>query len=342
MRRQWALAIVVAFVAGSLMTGTMASADTDTFSVDSFFDVFYEFTLNPDRCEASLFPKVTEDLSDTKCVPKSEFVVDSFFDVFYEIDTSLRTVQTEILSLQFQVDSFFDVFFDVAADGTRNTIEPLVQLFGDPDFLFGDPDFQVDSFFDIFVVLDKRDRHFDTEILSMDLRVSSLEDTQTQASTTAAFIKIGDIKGESVESSHKEWSDLLSFDQGQSVTAPSGEGRRRASVSLGDVVVVKELDKASPKIAEAVLTGEVFPKVEIELTATFGDDTRRLVYYSYELVNVRVTSYNISGSGQGDDVPTENFSLNFEEIKVTYTEYDSDGNSKGDVEYTWNVEEGES
>ena len=108
---------------------------------------------------------------------------------------------------------------------------------------------------------------------------------------------------------------------------------------LGDVDVVKELDKASPKIAEAVLTGKVFPKVEIHVTASYGD-VGRFVYYAYELTNVRVTSYNIGGSGH--DVPTENFSLNFEEIKVTYTERDSDGNAKGNVEYTWNVEEGQS
>ena len=84
-----------------------------------------------------------------------------------------QQIDTEIVALSLQVDSFFDVFFDVAADGTRNTIEPLVQLFGDPDFLFGDPNFQVDSFFDVFVVIDERGRHFDTEIVSMQLRGGS-------------------------------------------------------------------------------------------------------------------------------------------------------------------------
>lgn len=338
MRRQLALAIVVAFVGGSLMTGTMASADTDTFSVDSFFDVFYEFTFNPDRCEASEFPKVTGDLSDTKCVPKSDFQVDSFFDVFYEIDTSLRTVQTEMLSLQLTStdpatgaipDSFFDVWTEISVHN-EDVADLQRQLDGHVTVLKAKDDGH-----------DKDIARIDTEILSMDLRVSDLEDNPPQASTTAAFIKIGDIEGESDESPHKEWSNLLSFDQGQSVSSPSTESRRLADVTLGDVVVVKWVDKASPKIAEAVLTGEVFPEVEIELTASFGE-AERLVYYAYELTNVRVTSYNISGPGQGDDVPLEEFSLNFEEIKVTYTEYDSDGNSKGDVEYIWNIEEGQS
>ena len=55
-----------------------------------------------------------------------------------------------------------------------------------------------------------------------------------------------------------------------------------------------------------------------------------------------VTSYDISGSGQSEEVPMETFSLNFEEIKVTYTECDREGKSKGNVEYSWKVEEGES
>jgi len=66
-----------------------------------------------------------------------------------------------------------------------------------------------------------------------------------------------------------------------------------------------------------------------------------VTYYAYELKNVLVTSYSVGGSGQSDDVPMEQFSLNYEEIKVTYTENDSKGKKKGNVEYSWKVEEGE-
>jgi type VI protein secretion system component Hcp len=55
-----------------------------------------------------------------------------------------------------------------------------------------------------------------------------------------------------------------------------------------------------------------------------------------------VTSYSVSGAGQSEDVPMEDFSLNYEEIKVTYTEHDSKGKKKGNIEYSWKVEEGES
>ena len=44
---------------------------------------------------------------------------------------------------------------------------------------------------------------------------------------------------------------------------------------------------------------------------------------------------------EAEEVPVEDFALNFEEIKVTYTENDSAGKKKGNVEYSWKVEKGE-
>ncbi len=156
----------------------------------------------------------------------------------------------------------------------------------------------------------------------------------------AAYIKFDGIDGESEHKSHKSWSDLMSF--GQMVHKPGAGGtgaqRRRGSVMLEDLQCAKLLDKASCKIAEAVCLGRVFPKVEIEVTVSTTDAGQE-TYYRYELKNVLVSSYNVSGGGQ--DKPSEDFSLNFEEIKVTYTEMDSKGKKKGNIEYGWKVEEGE-
>ena len=159
----------------------------------------------------------------------------------------------------------------------------------------------------------------------------------------AAYIKFADVDGEATDKDHKGWTDLLSFSQGltQPGSGATGATRGRGDVIVEDIACVKELDKSSPKIAEAVCKGKVFPKVEIHLTASYTDAGRQ-TYYAYELENVLVTSYNISGDGQGESVPTENFSLNFEKIKTTYTECGTDGKKKGNVEYSWKVQEGES
>ena len=158
----------------------------------------------------------------------------------------------------------------------------------------------------------------------------------------AAYIKFDGVDGEAQDKDHKNWSDLASF--GQSMTQPGGGAtgatRRRGDVICDDLSCVKELDKSSPKIAESVCNGKIYPKVEIHMTAS-TTDAGRVTYYAYELKNVMVTSYNIGGDGQSESVPTENFSLNFEEIEVTYSEVDSEGKSKGNVAYSWKVEEGE-
>lgn len=158
----------------------------------------------------------------------------------------------------------------------------------------------------------------------------------------AAFIKFDGVDGEAQDKSHKGWSDILSFSQGlsQPGAGATGPTRRRGDVIVHDIQVTKELDKASCKLAESICLGKVFPKVEIHLTASYTD-AGRVTYYAYELKKVLVTSYNVGGSGQSEDVPTESFSLNFEEIKVTYTENDSAGKKKGNIEYKWKVEEAE-
>jgi type VI secretion system secreted protein Hcp len=159
----------------------------------------------------------------------------------------------------------------------------------------------------------------------------------------AAYIKFDGIEGESKDKDHAGWSDLLSFSQGltQPGSNATGPTRRRGDVIVGDLQCSKELDKASPKIAESICKGKVFSKARIHLTASYTDAGRE-TYYTYELTNVLVTSYHIGGNGQSESVPTERFSLNFEEIKTTYTEADGAGKKKGNVEYAWKVEEGRS
>jgi type VI protein secretion system component Hcp len=56
-----------------------------------------------------------------------------------------------------------------------------------------------------------------------------------------------------------------------------------------------------------------------------------------------VSSYSVRAPdpGSSDAVPREEISLNFEEIKVTYSKAASKGMSKGKVESSWKVEAGE-
>lgn len=184
---------------------------------------------------------------------------------------------------------------------------------------------------------------------------------------SSAYVKFEGIDGESLSIGHDRWSEIISFSQPISKpdSGATGATRRVGDVFLEDIVIVKQVDKASPKLAEAICKGQVFPKVEIHLTGPSEGSTCQGTFYAYELTNVMITNYEVSGSNplayaliapapdttmpssgpfivQAVDAPLEALSLNFEEIKVTYTECDSSGQSKGNVEYSWKVEEGES
>lgn len=157
----------------------------------------------------------------------------------------------------------------------------------------------------------------------------------------ALYIKFDGIDGEANDKDHSKWSDVKSFNWGlhKAGAGQTGQSRRRGAVTVEDVVVTKEYDKSSPKLAQAVCEGKVFAKVEIHDTATYGDGNRAVIL-KYELKNVMVSSHSVMAHSDGDAIPLETMSLNFEEVKQTYVEYDAKGGKKGNVEMTWKVEEG--
>ncbi|HEX9890070.1 MAG TPA: type VI secretion system tube protein Hcp [Nitriliruptorales bacterium] len=160
------------------------------------------------------------------------------------------------------------------------------------------------------------------------------------AAAVTMYIKIGDIKGESTDAAHGEWIDLQSVSH--SIQRPSGSNtgatRQRSSATFGDIVCVKQLDKSTPKLMESISSGRNHATTMVELLRDVGSDAPPAVYLKIELTNVQITSYDLNGSTGA--VPTESFSLNYEEIKVTYTPYDDTGKAGGKVEYSWKVEEG--
>ncbi len=155
----------------------------------------------------------------------------------------------------------------------------------------------------------------------------------------AAFARYDGVDGESVDAHHDRWIDVLSLDWGvhKPGGASTGQSRRRGAAVVEDMILTFEYEKACPKLLEKCLKGEVVPKLDIELTATYGG--ARVTYLKYELTNVVVTSYQINASGNDEDgPPVVAVASNFEEVKVTYTEFDDTGTVKGNVETEHTVE----
>lgn len=177
-------------------------------------------------------------------------------------------------------------------------------------------------------------------ILTFSMMMFSLVASPADA---AAFVKYDGIDGESVDREHKGWIDVLSWSWGSVREDRSGRrssGQAPRAGSSGDISVTKQMDKASPKLAEACASGARARKVEIHLSAGGSDRGRSTTYLTYVLKDVMISSCQPSGTA-GGDTPTETITLNFTEIEWTYQEARRGERSPGNVETEWKVEEGE-
>ena len=143
------------------------------------------------------------------------------------------------------------------------------------------------------------------------------------------YLYIKEVPGECTEVNHDGWIEVSSmyFGAHEPEGGARGNSRRRGAVIVEDLEMTKELDKSSPKIAEAVCEGKNFPKVEIDVISSTVVGPQSLV--KYELKNVVFKSYWHSAD-VGEDVSTEDvFTMSFEEITMAYTEYDDTGKPMG-------------
>lgn len=76
-----------------------------------------------------------------------------------------------------------------------------------------------------------------------------------------AFLKIDTIPGESTAPGHQGWMDIESFSWG----ATPATARTASKCSLHSLTITKKLDKASPMMAQAAMTGMLLPAVTVEV-----------------------------------------------------------------------------
>jgi type VI secretion system secreted protein Hcp len=138
------------------------------------------------------------------------------------------------------------------------------------------------------------------------------------------FLHIDGIPGESTDSGHADWIVIESFSQSltreHGTTSVSGGSRFRGRAQLGDVVVTKRLDKASPKLAEAVCTGNRIPSAVLQLHQSLGS---RVQFYALTFSNVVIQSCELAGrSTDSEPLPAETVSFSYGSIRWQYIEVD--------------------
>ena len=154
------------------------------------------------------------------------------------------------------------------------------------------------------------------------------------------FLKLSTIPGESQDDKHKDWIEVLSFSFGASQSSAgersTGGAASSQRVSMQDFSIVKQLDKASPKLFLACCKGEHIPEVKLELCRATGDKSK---YMEYKMTDVLISSFRKGAASQGGEgLPMEEVAFNFGKIEWTYTATDhKTGKPSGDVKANWDL-----
>jgi type VI secretion system secreted protein Hcp len=147
----------------------------------------------------------------------------------------------------------------------------------------------------------------------------------------AMFLKLDGIKGESTDSKHKDEIEVISFQFGLTADhSLSGSGAIRiAAPTCEGFSITKTLDKSSPPLASAAMTGKVIKTGTVTLSQEGKSDT---VYYTMILTDVVVASF--AQSGREGAVPVEEVSFLARQLELRYRPLSDKGTPGSEVRAT--------
>lgn len=151
-------------------------------------------------------------------------------------------------------------------------------------------------------------------------------------------LKSPDIPGESTDKDHPQWIELTGYhhdiEQPRSASASTAGGHAVGRSEHADIMVVKEVDLASPMLCEAASGGRTFESATIEFFRSSGDGSR-VKYLEIQLLCVMVSRVSV---GFDDSMlPVETISLRYGAVEWKYTKQGVDGRSRGVTRGAWSL-----
>jgi type VI secretion system secreted protein Hcp len=147
------------------------------------------------------------------------------------------------------------------------------------------------------------------------------------------FAKLGDIKGESLDSKHKDEIEVLSFSWGvtNAGSMAHGSGGGEGKATFHDLSFVHNIDKASPILMQACATGAHIKEATItHRKAGKGQQEFMIV----KMNDVIITGVTHGGSGDG---ASENVSMAFAKVAVEYKPQKPDGSLDAGIHFKYDM-----
>lgn len=151
------------------------------------------------------------------------------------------------------------------------------------------------------------------------------------------FLKLDGIPGESTDSKHKNEIDIESWSWGESNSGAQGGGGGGGAgkVSMQDFHFTMKVNKASPKLFLACATGQHI-KDALLVCRKAGKEQQE--YLKIKFSDLLVSSYQTGGASESV-VPTEQISLNFAKIELSYAPQKPDGKLDSPVVHNYSLKE---
>jgi type VI secretion system secreted protein Hcp len=148
------------------------------------------------------------------------------------------------------------------------------------------------------------------------------------------FAKIGDIKGESLDSKHKDEIEVLSFSWGVanpgSVTHGGGGGAGKPTFQ--DLSIVHHIDKATPALLKACATGTHLKDATITHRKAGKGQQEYLIV---KLNDIIITA--VSHGGTAGQLPDETVSLAFAKVDLEYKPQKPDGSLDAGIHFKYDL-----
>ena len=153
------------------------------------------------------------------------------------------------------------------------------------------------------------------------------------------YIKLGDIKGNSIDAKHREWIEAItiahSVNRNINATSKPREALTKSQVVLGGIEIQKNADESSPELVAAVCEGRVFPEVIVDLVRVSPDGNE--VFYQWVLSDAYLSDYGVHAHSLGSIDTSESLTINFSTIRWSFKKKDEKGKPQGSVDKGWDV-----
>jgi type VI secretion system secreted protein Hcp len=144
------------------------------------------------------------------------------------------------------------------------------------------------------------------------------------------LLQLAGVVGESHDTKHKEFIDLVSWSWGMLSPTDVSTGQAYAKTKVEDFKIVKRADRSSPVLIQYLNSNTIVKTGHLMVRKAGGVDP--LTYYEIDFKNLRVTSF-ITRTDNADVVETVTFA--FETATFKYTPQSATGAKGGGVvEYT--------